>query len=57
LREELFLSPFGHNAFIVYERDGAPLADDEGRIALIVVTDVRPVRHIKWLKALSLRAA
>ena len=28
-----------------------------GRIALIVVTDVRPVRHVKWLQTLTLRAA
>ena len=54
---ELFVSPVGDNAFVVYERDGSPLPDDEGRIALVVVTDVRPVRHVKWLKALTLRAA
>jgi DMSO/TMAO reductase YedYZ molybdopterin-dependent catalytic subunit len=28
-RDELFISPVGENVFIVYERDGAPLADDE----------------------------
>jgi hypothetical protein len=50
-------SPCGDNAFIVYEHDGAPLADDEERITLIGVTDVRPVRHVRWLKALTLRAA
>ena len=54
---ELFVSPLGDNVFVVYERDGAPLSDDEGRIALIVVSDVRPVRHVKWLKALTLRTA
>jgi len=54
---ELFVSPIGDNAFIVYERDGAPLLDDEGPIALIVVTDMRPVRQVKWLKALTLRTA
>jgi hypothetical protein len=54
---ELFVSPVGDNAFVVYERDGSPLPDDEGRIALVVFTDVRPVRHVKWLKALTLRAA
>ena len=54
---ELFVSPLGDNVFVVYERDGAPLPDDEGRIALIVVSDVRPVRHVKWLKALTLRTA
>jgi DMSO/TMAO reductase YedYZ molybdopterin-dependent catalytic subunit len=54
---ELFVSPVGDNVYVVYDRDGAPLADDEGRIALIVVTDHRPIRHVKWLQALTLRAA
>jgi DMSO/TMAO reductase YedYZ molybdopterin-dependent catalytic subunit len=54
---ELFVSPIGDSAFVVYERDGAPLSDDEGRIALVVVTDTRPVRHVKWLKSLTLRPA
>jgi len=54
---ELFISPLGDSVFIVYERDGAALPDDEGRIALIVLTDIRPARHVKWLKALTLRAA
>jgi hypothetical protein len=54
---ELFISPVGDSVFVVYERDGAPLADDEGRIALIVTTDQRPVRHVKWLQTLTLRAA
>jgi len=54
---ELFISPTGDNVFVVYERDGAPLGDDEGRIALIVTSDTRPVRHVKWLQALKLRVA
>jgi DMSO/TMAO reductase YedYZ molybdopterin-dependent catalytic subunit len=52
---ELFVSPIGDSAFVVYERDGAPLADDEGRIALIVLADTRPIRHVKWLKSVTLR--
>ena len=54
---ELFVSPIGDNVFVVYERDGAPLGDDEGRIALIVTSDTRPLRHVKWLHALKLRVA
>ena len=54
---ELFVSPVGDNVFVVYARDGTPLADNEGRIALIVTTDQRPVRHVKWLQSLTLRAA
>jgi len=41
---ELFISSVGDSVFVVYERDGAALPDDEGRIALIVVSDVRPMR-------------
>ena len=54
---ELFLTPIGDSVYVVYERDGAPVPDDEGRITLIVTSDTRPVRHVKWLKALALRAA
>lgn len=54
---ELFVSPTGDNVYIVYERDGAPLAEDEGPIALIALTDLRPVRHVKWLVSLALRGA
>jgi DMSO/TMAO reductase YedYZ molybdopterin-dependent catalytic subunit len=54
---ELFVSPVGDKIFVVYERDGAQLPDDEGPIALIAITDTRPVRHVKWLRSLTLRAA
>ncbi len=54
---ELFISPVGDNVYVVYERDGAPLSDDEGRIALVVLTDVRPLRHVKWLSTLVLRTS
>lgn len=54
---ELFVSPVGDSVYVVYARDGAPLSDDEGRIALIVITDMRPIRHVKWLQALTLRVA
>jgi DMSO/TMAO reductase YedYZ molybdopterin-dependent catalytic subunit len=54
---ELFISAVGDNVYVVYERDGTPLADDEGRIALVVLTDLRPARHVKWLSTLMLRTA
>ena len=54
---ELFISSVGDSVFVVYERDGAPLSDDEGRIALVAVTDLRPARHVKWLRTLVLRTA
>ena len=54
---ELFLSSASDNVYVVYERDGAPLGDDEGRIALVTVTDRGSARHVKWLRSLTLRAA
>ena len=36
---------------------GAPLGDDEGKIALVAVSDRGSARHVKWLKTLTLRAA
>jgi len=54
---ELFVSLFGDSVLVVYERDGAPLPDDEGRIALIAASDARPVRHVKWLRTLRLEMA
>jgi DMSO/TMAO reductase YedYZ molybdopterin-dependent catalytic subunit len=47
---ELFNSPIGDGVLVVYARDGSPLGDDEGRIALISLKDTRPgPRHVKWL--------
>ena len=53
---ELYLSPIGDGVLVVYERDGAPLDDSEGRIALVSVKDTRPgPRHVKWLQSVELR--
>lgn len=53
---ELYLSPIGDGAVVVYERDGAPLDDSEGRIALVSLKDTRPgPRHVKWLQSVELR--
>lgn len=53
---ELYLSLIGDGVLIVYERDGAPLSDDEGRIALVSLKDTRPgPRHVKWLRSIELR--
>jgi DMSO/TMAO reductase YedYZ molybdopterin-dependent catalytic subunit len=53
---ELYLSPIGDGALVVYERDGAPLDDSEGRIALVSLKDTRPgPRHVKWLQSVELR--
>jgi len=51
---ELFNTTIGDGALIVYERDGAPLGTDEGRIALVSLKDTRPgPRHVKWLAAVD----
>lgn len=55
---ELFISPIGDAAMLVYLRDGKPLADDEGAIALISPNDSRPgPRYVKWLSAVDFRRA
>ncbi len=54
---ELYLSTIGEGALIVYERDGAPLADSEGPLALVSLKDTRPgPRHVKWLRSVEVRA-
>jgi DMSO/TMAO reductase YedYZ molybdopterin-dependent catalytic subunit len=47
---ELFNSPTGRGVLIVFERDGKPLGDGEGRLALVSMNDTRMgPRHVKWL--------
>jgi DMSO/TMAO reductase YedYZ molybdopterin-dependent catalytic subunit len=51
---ELFNSAIGDGVLVVYERDGKPLPDDEGRIALVSLKDTRPgPRHVKWLASIA----
>ena len=53
---ELFLSPIGDGAMVVFERDGAPLAANEGPFAIVSLKDSQPgPRHVKWLERLELR--
>ena len=53
---ELYLSPIGEGALVVYERDGAPLLDSEGPLAAVSLKDTRPgPRHVKWLRSIELR--
>lgn len=55
---ELYNSPLGAGVLVVYEIDGAPLADSEGRIALQSLKDDRPgPRHVKWLSRVDVRIA
>ena len=53
---ELFNGPLGDRVIVAYQRDGAPLKDDEGRIALVSAGDLRPgMRHVRWLSTVELR--
>jgi DMSO/TMAO reductase YedYZ molybdopterin-dependent catalytic subunit len=52
---ELLLSPIGDGAFVIFERDGAPLAASEGPLALVSLRDTQPgPRHVKWLAKIEL---
>lgn len=53
---EIFNSPLGDSIVVFYERNGLPLADDEGRIALVSAQDTRTgPRHVKWLNGIEVR--
>lgn len=53
---EIFNSPLGEGVIVFYERDGLPLADDEGRIAMVSAKDIRTgPRHVKWLQSIEVR--
>jgi DMSO/TMAO reductase YedYZ molybdopterin-dependent catalytic subunit len=53
---ELFNSPLGDNVLVLFEKDGAPLGNEEGRIALISGSDLHTgPRHVKWLRSLEIR--
>ena len=51
---ELYLSPVGDGVLVVVARDGKPLDDREGRIALISLRDTSTgPRHVRWLQRLE----
>jgi DMSO/TMAO reductase YedYZ molybdopterin-dependent catalytic subunit len=53
---ELFVSPIGDGALVIYERDGAPLPASEGPLALVSLRDTQPgPRHVKWLEKIEIR--
>lgn len=53
---ELFNSPVGDGVLVYFEKDGVPLADNEGRIAMVSSKDLRPgPRHVKWLQSIEVR--
>lgn len=53
---EIFNSPIGDGVIVFFEKNSLPLADDEGRIAMISARDIRTgPRHVKWLKGIEVR--
>jgi len=54
---EIYLSPIGEGVLVVYERDGAALAESEGPVALVSLKDTAPgPRHVKWLQSIEVRS-
>jgi hypothetical protein len=53
---EVFNSPIGEGVMVFFEKDGLPLGDDEGRIAMVSTKDIRTgPRHVKWLQDVEVR--
>lgn len=53
---EIFNSPIGDGVIVFFERNGKPLADDEGRIAMVSTKDIRTgPRHVKWLQGIEVK--
>jgi DMSO/TMAO reductase YedYZ molybdopterin-dependent catalytic subunit len=53
---ELFLSPIGDGAMVIFERDGTPLPPSEGPLAIVSLRDTQPgPRHVKWLERIEIR--
>lgn len=53
---EIFNSPAGEGMLVYFEKDGKPLGEDEGHIALVSAKDTKTgPRHVKWLQTLEVR--
>ena len=53
---ELFNTTIGAGVLVAFDRDGQPLRDSEGRIALVSLEDERPgARHVKWLSRIEVK--
>ena len=53
---ELYNTSIGAGVLVLYANDGKPLADDEGRLALISIHDLHTgPRHVRWLKDVQVR--
>ena len=53
---EVFNTSVGEGVIVFFERDGKPLDEGEGQIAMVSAKDIRTgPRHVKWLKAIEVR--
>jgi len=53
---ELFNSAAGDHVIVYFHKDGGPLGDEEGRIALISTQDtLTGPRHVRWLNEIEVR--
>ena len=53
---EVFNTDIGDGVLVYFEKDGKPLGEAEGRIALVSAKDIhRGARHVRWLKAIDVR--
>jgi len=53
---ELFNTDVGPGVLVIFERDGAPLGDREGRLALVSGKDTRAgPRNVHWLTRIDVR--
>lgn len=53
---ELYNTPVGEGVLILYAKDGKPLGDDEGLIALVSTKDIHTgPRHVRWLQDISVQ--
>ncbi len=53
---ELYLSALGDGVVLAIARDGKPLAESEGPVALVSLQDERRgPRHVKWLASIEAR--
>jgi DMSO/TMAO reductase YedYZ molybdopterin-dependent catalytic subunit len=53
---ELFNTEVGTSVLVIFERDGQPLADREGRIALVSARDLQSgPRSVRWLQRVEVK--
>jgi DMSO/TMAO reductase YedYZ molybdopterin-dependent catalytic subunit len=54
--QELFNTNNGKNVIVFYEKNGKSLGEDEGKIALISIDDIKNgSRHVKWLETIIVK--